>query len=99
MEALLSLGRRRGVVTSGLNLLESQSPSLHLVLLAEDISEQSAEKLKRQVSCPVLSYRDSGALGATQGKERRVALGVTDAPLAADLLQEINRGHDLLVAF
>jgi predicted RNA-binding protein YlxR (DUF448 family) len=99
VESLLSLGRRRGVVTSGLNLLESLAPSLHLVLLADDISAQSAEKLRRQVSCPVLSYRDGDALGATQGKERRMALGVTEAPLAAALLQEINRSHELLVAF
>jgi predicted RNA-binding protein YlxR (DUF448 family) len=94
VEALLSLGRRRGAVASGLNLLEGLAASLRLVLLADDISEQSAERLRRQVSCPVLPYGDGGALGATQGKERRVALGVTEPALAAELLQEINRGHD-----
>ena len=98
IEAALTLSRRRQVSLSGLNLLLPSAPSLKLLILAEDIAPQSASALTHKVSCEVFTYGDSAYLGKTQGKEKRVAVGLQEEALATSLAQELNRYQQLLVA-
>ena len=95
---LLSLGRRRGQMISGLNLLQSQAHLLYVVIFALKASPQSRDKLSYKINCPLLEFGDSQFLGETQGKENRVAIGVSDETLAHTLIQEITRHQKLLVA-
>jgi predicted RNA-binding protein YlxR (DUF448 family) len=95
---LLSLGRRRGQMISGLNLLQSQAHLLYVVIFAFKVSPQSREKLSSKINCPLLEFGERQFLGETQGKENRVAIGVTDETLAHTLIQEITRHQKLLVA-
>ncbi len=90
----LALGRRSGQILSGTDVLLRQFQKVRLLVLATDVSESTADRLARaaRVSrCPVVTHLDAEALGATQGKLSRVALGVTGSPLAARLREELQR--------
>lgn len=98
LDDLISLSRRRRVSVSGLNVLISSAAHLELLILATDIAENSAYQLERKASCEVIRYGDSALLGVTQGKEKRVAIGITDHALAMIIAQEFHRYQQLSVA-
>jgi len=98
LDALLSLSRRRRASVSGLNVLSASASNLKLLILATDIAENSAHQLESKATCEVIRYGDSASLGVTQGKEKRVAIGVTDPSLARSIAQEFNRYQQLSVA-
>ena len=99
IDNLLSLGKRRRDIISGLNLLQSSAQLLYLVIFAQDGAEHSLNKLSSKLQCPLFHYGTLQSLGSTQGKEKRVALGITQQALALDIIQEITRYQDFLVAF
>jgi predicted RNA-binding protein YlxR (DUF448 family) len=89
---LMALGRRSGQAISGTDVLNRSAAYLRLLIVATDAAPASAEKLHRlgrRVGCPVWTHGDRGALGAAQGKEERVAVGITDPLLAARLEREL----------
>ena len=98
LDDLISLSRRRRVSVSGLNVLTSSASKLRLLILASDIAENSAHQLESKASCEVIRYGDSASLGVTQGKEKRVAIGITDPKLASLIAQEFHRYRQLSVA-
>lgn len=97
----LALGRRAGQILSGTDVLLRQFRKVRLLVLATDVAENTADRLTRAAGasgCPVVIYGDATQLGATQGKLSRVALGVTSAPLAHHLREELERRSRVLVA-
>ena len=99
IDNLLSLGKRRRDIISGLNLLQSSAQLLYLVIFAQDGAEHSLNKLSSRLQCPLFHYGTLYSLGSTQGKEKRVALGITQQALALNIIQEITRYQEFLVAF
>lgn len=97
----LALGRRANQMLSGTDVLLRQFRKVHLLILATDVAENTADRLIRAAranECPVVMYRDAEALGATQGKLSRVALGITSPALASRLREEIKRRSRISVA-
>jgi uncharacterized protein len=96
---LLALGRRKGHIVSGLNLLQSNVQKLQVLIFAKDASHQSRNKLQALVQCPLFVYEESALLGQTQGKAKRVALGIIYPQLATRIIQEFNRYQNFLLAY
>lgn len=97
----LAIGRRAGWTRSGMDVLARVRPRLSLIVLAEDASPATAERVESwrdAERCPVIVYGDRAILGATQGQAERVAIGVIDAEAARRLLIEFERRDRVLVA-
>jgi ribosomal protein L7Ae-like RNA K-turn-binding protein len=93
---MLGLAARAGAVIPGTERVReaARSGTLHLVLVAADLSDNSRDKLlplleSRQVPYAVLASRD--ALGGAVGRAPLSALGITERKLASrvkELLKE-----------
>lgn len=97
----LAIGRRAGWTRSGMDVLARVRPKLSLIVLAEDASAATAERIASwgdPEGCPVIVFGDRALLGATQGQAERVAVGVVDAGQAALLRIEFERRGRVLVA-
>ena len=95
---LLALARRKGHIISGLNLLQKNVHKLKVVIFAQDISQISQNKLLALVQCPLFVYEESAVLGQTQGKAKRVALGITHSQHATQIIKELSRYQNFLMA-
>ena len=101
IDDLLLIGRRAGWLISGLDVLNRVRSGLMAVVMASDTAADSARKIRgwaKANDAPVFKYGDSFHLGTTQGKEKRVAIGVTDRTLAQRLINEFERRERVLVA-
>jgi hypothetical protein len=78
--------------------LQSNAQKLQVLIFAQDASHQSRNKLQALVQCPLFVYEESALLGQTQGKAKRVALGIIDPQLATRIIQEFNRYQNFLLA-
>ncbi len=85
---MLGLAARAGAVIPGTDRVReaARSGSLHFVLVASDLSDNSRDKLlplleARQVPYAIVSDRD--ALGGAVGRAPLSALGITERKLAA----------------
>ncbi len=85
---MLGLAARAGAVIPGTERVReaARSGSLHFVLVASDLSDNSRDKLlplleSRQVPYAIVSDRD--ALGGAVGRAPLCALGITERKLAA----------------
>ncbi len=97
----LAIGRRAGWTRSGMDVLARVRPKLALVVLAEDASESTAQRVASwgdPEDCPVIVFGDRALLGATQGQVERVAVGVVDVDQAVRLRIEFERRDRVLVA-
>ncbi|MCK6571093.1 DUF448 domain-containing protein [Myxococcota bacterium] len=99
----LTLGRLRGLVTSGADALDGAFTAgrLALVVLATDTAENSAHRWaarEKAAELPLVHFSTAAELGRTQGAETRIAVGVTDAALAQTILSEFERRSRVLVA-
>jgi ribosomal protein L7Ae-like RNA K-turn-binding protein len=94
---MLGLAARAGAVVPGTDRVReaARSGTLHFVLVASDLSDNSRDKLlplfdKRQVPYAIVSNRD--ALGGAVGRAPLSALGITEKKLAQrvqELLKEM----------
>lgn len=97
----LTIGRRAGWTVSGMDVLERSRSRLLLIVLAEDTSPATAERVRRwgdPERCPVIVYASRHLLGMTQGQPERVAVGITHPDLARRLQLEFERRDRVLVA-
>ncbi|MDK2984949.1 MAG: hypothetical protein PWQ96_591 [Clostridia bacterium] len=96
--SLLGFAQKAGKVISGENtvhiFLKRKNTKIHLVLLAEDTSQESKKKFTNKLQNKNIKYRIFGTkeqLGRSIGKNSRAILGITDSGLAQkilDLLEE-----------
>lgn len=96
---MLGLAARAGAVIPGTERVReaARSGSLHFVLVASDLSDNSRDKLlplldARQVPYAVVSDRD--ALGGAVGRAPLSALGITERKLASRVKEIIERVGD-----
>lgn len=83
----LGLAMRAGKVVTGAEFVTEavRSGAAKLVIVAEDVSENTLKKLSDKCNTyqvPLLKYGDRNELGASIGKETRAVLAVTDAGFA-----------------
>lgn len=95
--SLLGMARKSGNVVTGGSLVLSALAvpgQLALVLLAEDISEGVAAKVKGKAESkrvPCFNLLDKGILGQVMGKGERSVVALKSGPLAESLLVELIR--------
>ena len=89
---MLGLAARAGAVLPGTDRVReaARSDSLHFVLIASDLSDNSRDKLlpllnARQIPYAIVSDRD--ALGGAVGRAPLSALGITEKKLALRVKQ------------
>ena len=94
---MLGLAARAGAVIPGTDRVReaARSDTLHFVLIASDLSDNSRDKLlpllqARQVPYAIVSDRD--ALGGAVGRAPLSALGITEKKLAARVVELLNEG-------
>ncbi|MEZ4466306.1 MAG: YlxR family protein [bacterium] len=96
----LALARRAGQVRSGGQALSSLE-GVALLLLADDAADDSAERLigrAKSAGIPWIRHGTAARLGEVLGKGRRIAVGLTDAAVAAALDLDFERRNRVLVA-
>ena len=101
IDDMMSIGRGAGWVLSGTDTLIKRGGRLNLLVLAEDIADDTERKLRaaiRKDDCSVVVYGDAVRLGGTQRQSHRVAIGVSNEMVAARLKAEIERRRRVLVA-
>ena len=99
--ANLSIGKRAGWVRSGMDVLAHCRSQVKLFVLSVDVAPDSARRVRswgHATGAQVIDYGDRFALGATQGKPARVALGVVDEVLASRLSNDFDHRERVLVA-
>lgn len=97
----LAIGRRAGRTVSGMEALSREAARLALLVVATDAAEGSVERLERlaaNAGCPLYRLGTADELGTTQGREARIAIGVTDRRQATRLVAEFERRDRVLVA-
>ena len=92
----ISLAAKAGRVASGEEMTEQalRNGRAHLLLLAEDSSENTKKKLMNMAAyqeIPVRFLRDREELGGAIGKEYRASAAVTDAGFAKMILEAMDR--------
>jgi ribosomal protein L7Ae-like RNA K-turn-binding protein len=96
---MLGLAARAGAVIPGTERVReaARSGSLHYVLVASDLSDNSRDKLlplleTRQIPYAIVSDRD--ALGGAVGRAPLSALGITERKLALRVQEMVGREGD-----
>ena len=94
----LGFAQKAGSLISGENTVQSclkrKNRKLHLVLLAEDMSEEAQARFKHKLENKSITYKVFGSkeqLGRSIGKNGRAILAITDRGFAEkiiDLLEE-----------
>ena len=100
IENALRIGGQAGWIVSGTDVLLRSASRVVLMVIAEDVAENSVKRLSGVVSGDpenVIRFGTASFLGMTQGKEARVALGVTDTGWAESLKSEFARRNGVLV--
>ncbi|MEE2786042.1 MAG: DUF448 domain-containing protein [Myxococcota bacterium] len=96
----LRIGGRAKWIVSGTDVLMRSAAKVVLMIIAEDVAENTVNRLGRVVGGGhenVVRYGSASFLGETQGKEPRVALGVTNLGWADSLKDEFARRMGVLV--
>ena len=93
---LLGLARRAGAVAPGTEAVRRavRIGKAHVVLMARDASQTQMDKIRttlRGRTVPQVSLGDRNALGAAVGLSALSAVAVTSAPLAEQVLAELDR--------
>lgn len=99
IESYLGFARRSGNLLSGYNtcIHGIQRGKIHLMILAEDISEQTSKKflnLCSEMAVPCKVYGTSGELSRITGTDNRGVFGITDRNFARVIQQEIDQKLD-----
>ncbi|WAA10754.1 YlxQ family RNA-binding protein [Fervidibacillus albus] len=89
--SLLGLANRAGKIVTGEEFVikEIQKGRAKLVVLTEDVSDQTLKKMKNKCSFYGVPLKQKGnryALGAAIGKHARVCVAVTDEGFAKKLI-------------
>ena len=99
---LIGLAKRGGRASSGAIAVKNSiiSKKAKLVILSNDIADNAKEALydlcqKRQVPCVILE--DRNRLGASVGKEYRVAVTIDDEGLAKAILKAVKAEGEKIV--
>ncbi len=97
----LSLARRGQTALSGTDPLLRGMQKVKLLLLAEDGAQGSLDRLLRRaraLEIPIYRYGEATLLGKSQGKGRRIAIGLIQSGVAERLKLEFQRRDRVLVA-
>jgi ribosomal protein L7Ae-like RNA K-turn-binding protein len=93
---LLTLAAKSGNVVSGdetcINYIKKDA--VHLLILAEDASENTKKKFNDKASfrdIPIRSWKGKDELGSTIGKETRTIIGIIDKGFAEKLLKYLDQ--------
>ncbi len=95
LESYIGFAKRARKVVSGYNtcLLYMKRKKIKLLLLANDLSENTLKKMKNQAETSGTSYRifvDSEMLGMICGEAGKSIFGITDGQFAKIIIQEID---------
>lgn len=91
----LGLAMRAGKISSGEFMTEGavKSGKAFLVIIAEDVSENTRKKFKNMCEfyeVPIREYGDKNTLGHCLGKEFRASLAVTDEGFAKAIMKKMD---------
>lgn len=94
IEALLGFAAKAGKVVPGDNAVRSKlrHGKIHLILLAEDASDDITEYYHykgEEMGIPVICTGTKVKLGWVIGKSQRVVLGISDQQFANSILKQV----------
>ena len=98
---LLSIARVAKQAVSGMDTLGRSIGRLNGVVIATDVAEATRKKIEQWAQSKgfsLLQYGDADALGRTQGKPSRVAVGICEARTWQKIVTEVERRNRVLVA-
>jgi hypothetical protein len=99
LENTLRIGSQGGWIISGTDVILRSARKVSLLISAKDIAEDSLRRLRTAVGrerVPWVQYGLAVDLGASQGREARVALAVVDHAWSQRLLVEFDRRDRVL---
>jgi len=92
---LLTLAARSGSIVSGdetcINYIKKDA--IHLLILAEDASDNTKKKFKDKASyrdIPIRFWKGKDELGSTIGKSSRTIIGIIDKGFAEQILKYLD---------
>lgn len=98
IQTMLGFARKSGNLVMGYHtcIFTMKKKKLRLLLIAEDISENTREKIEREAKKWQVLYRFYGSsetLSHAAGTEGRAIFGITDRNFANVILKEIDQGE------